>query len=160
MSLNEKKIIKYKTLSHQEKNKIFNRNVPKNGYSFKVLVLKTVKLLYLQASLSRTPQFSRCQSQWARGHDVCAYYLHFLMTHKLHLQVLLRCSNTGGWSDVWPQRALPVWSVSCSLCLLTLWKTTLLSFTTWGNYFIALWLLVSQLSFSATFFCIWDDTIS
>lgn len=58
MSLNEKKIIKYKTLSHQEKNKIFYRNVPKNGYSFKVLVLKIVKLLYLQASLSRTPQFS------------------------------------------------------------------------------------------------------
>ena len=59
MSINEKKIIKKKkTLSHQEKNKIFYRNVHKNGYSFKVLVLKMVKLLYLQASLSRTPQFS------------------------------------------------------------------------------------------------------
>ena len=52
---------------------------------------------------------------------------------------------------MWSQRALPVWSVSCSLRLLTLWKMTVLSFTTLGNYFIALWLLVSQLSFSATF---------
>ena len=52
------KLLKKKTLSHQEKNKIFYRNVHKNGYSFKVLVLKIVKFLYLQASLSRTPQFS------------------------------------------------------------------------------------------------------
>ena len=45
MSLNEKKIIKKKNPSHQEKNKIFYRNVHKNGYSFKVLVLKIVKFL-------------------------------------------------------------------------------------------------------------------
>lgn len=40
MSLNEKKLLNIKPWAIKEKNKIFNRNVPKNSYSFKVLVLK------------------------------------------------------------------------------------------------------------------------